>query len=41
MSSDSDTISGKKLKDEQKQTIETLLKNAKKIDEFYLTINLA
>jgi hypothetical protein len=34
MSSDSDTSSGKKLKDEQKQTIETLLKNAKKIDKF-------
>jgi transposase len=26
--------SGKKLKDEQKQTIETLLKNEKKIDKF-------
>jgi hypothetical protein len=34
MSSDSDTSSGKKLKDEQKQTIETLLKNEKKIDKF-------
>jgi len=34
MSSDSNTGSAKKLKDEQKQTIETLLKNAKKIDDF-------